>query len=103
MLLNWFQRLALRGRLSQGQPRARWRRGCGRLRLESLEDRLAPALITVTGMTDGAGVFNSSLGTDTTLRGAIANAQSGDTIGFAAALAGQTIDLNLNDTNQAFG
>jgi hypothetical protein len=54
---------------------------------ELLEDRCVPAIITVIGSLDGAGVFDSTNSTDTTLRGAINASASGDTIEFAAGLA----------------
>src|SRR5262249_45317985 len=71
-----------RSRRANGDQRPRTYRP----RLESLEDRLAPATLTVTTNADsGAG----------SLRGAIAAAASGDTINFAAdGLTGsQTITL----------
>jgi hypothetical protein len=62
--------------------------------VEPLEDRLAPATITVLTTGDGSGVFTGGANpTDTTLRGAIANASPGDTIQFQSGLAG-TINLN---------
>jgi hypothetical protein len=59
-----------------------------------LEDRALPSTITVLTTADGAGVFTPGASpTDTTLRGAIANAASGDTIVFASGLNGQPITL----------
>src|SRR5262249_45629686 len=55
------------------------------LRLEALEDRTAPATLTVTSAADD--------GSAGTLRAVLAAAQSGDTVGFDPALDGQTITL----------
>ncbi len=67
-------------------PRRRQRRRLPRL--ESLEDRLVLSTLTVTGTGDsGTG----------TLRAAIAHAQPGDTIRFAASLDGQTISLTSGE------
>jgi hypothetical protein len=57
-----------------------------RPRLEALEDRAVPAVLTVSSVGDNAA-------DPTTLRGAIAAAAAGDTINFAPGLAGQTITL----------
>ncbi len=66
------------------------------LRFEALEDRTLLSTITVLGSADGPGVFSPGPNpTDTTLRGALANAASGDTITFASNLAGDTVDLTI--------
>jgi len=60
---------------------------------EVLEDRRLLATIMVTTSGDGPGT--PGVGTDTTLRGAISIANSGDTITFASSLVGgNTITLN---------
>src|SRR5947207_9720636 len=73
------------------------RRPTARLLVEELENRLAPALFTVTTTADsGAG----------SLRQAILDAAGNgvaDTINFSAGLAGQTIVLTSNDAISAFG
>lgn len=85
-----------------------------RLKTEALEDRLAPATITVLTTGDAAGPLTPT-GPDTftapTLRAAIdaandeVNLPGADTITFAPALAGQTITAVANDTTNplAFG
>jgi hypothetical protein len=74
-------RAGTRGR-TPGVPR---KRSTFRPRLEALEDRWVPAILTVTTTADsGPG----------SLRADIAAAHAGDTIVFDPSLAGQTIDLN---------
>jgi hypothetical protein len=85
---KWLGKYARR-QCRSSRSRSRFRPWC-----EVLEDRRLLATITVTTNADGAGVFTPGANpTDTTLRGAIANANSGDTITFAASLNGQTITL----------
>src|SRR5215469_10639530 len=67
--------------------RARPRRAL--LRLEGLEDRTVPSTLMVTSPADD--------GSAGTLRAVIAAANSGDTINFAPALAGQTIALTSGE------
>ena len=59
---------------------------CPRLRLEPLEDRCVPSMLTVTSAADD--------GSSGTLRSVIASANNNDTIVFAPALDGQTINLS---------
>jgi hypothetical protein len=74
-------------------PGARTLRGAMRIRivprLEALEDRTVPSMLTVTSAAD-----DSTAGT---LRAAIAAANSGDTIQFTPSLAGQTITLTQGE------
>jgi hypothetical protein len=64
------------------------------LAVEELESRLSPAFIVVTTNGDGPSSFSPfPIPTDTTLRGALANASPGDTIVFSPAVIGQTIAL----------
>src|SRR5262245_21685365 len=88
-------------------PQTRRVRRC-KLVLEVLQDRLAPATITVLANGDASGALTPT-GPDTftaaTLRAAIdgANSLAGpDTIDFSAAVAGQTITAALNDTTNPF-
>jgi hypothetical protein len=67
---------------------------------EILENRLAPATITVLGTTDGNGTYDSVNHTDTTLRGAITNATAGDTIVFTSGLSGA---INLSTSSGGLG
>jgi hypothetical protein len=64
-----------------------------RPRLEALEDRLAPAILTVTTLSDAA----SHIGTS--LRDALAAAAAGDTVQFQAGLSG-AIDLSTSEKGQ---
>lgn len=64
--------------LSRRQPR---RQPGPRLTVEGLEQREVPATLIVTTLQDGPGEFKP--GQDTTLRGAIAEANAGDTIQFS--------------------
>lgn len=104
-----------RGWMAPVDPRATRRRQ-RRMRpaLVGLEDRLAPAVITVTSLTDGpltslAGDGQLSLreaiqaaNTDASVDGSVAG-NGADTILFDPALAGQTITLTQDDGNLAFG
>ena len=60
-------------------------------RLEALEDRTVPSILTVTNNLD------TGVAGDGSLRGEIAAAQSGDTINFDPSLAGQTITLTSGE------
>jgi uncharacterized repeat protein (TIGR01451 family) len=60
-------------------------------RLEALEDRTLPSVLTVMNNSD------SGVAGDGSLRGEIAIAQDGDTINFASSLAGQTISLTSGE------
>src|SRR4051812_14778741 len=85
-----------------------------RLTLGVLEDRLAPAVITVNSLTDGplAGLADDgqvslrealfAANTDASVDGSVAGSGA-DTIMFDPSLAGQTITLTANDSNLAFG
>ena len=67
--------------------------GRGRLRprLEALEDRAVPSILTVTSAADD--------GSSGTLRSVIASASPGDTITFANSLRGDTITLTKGELN----
>jgi len=84
MLLNLLFRFVKRGPArGPGLGRRRWRP-----RLEILEDRVLPSTLTVSNNLDsGPG----------SLRAAITDASSGDTIRFAANLNGQTITLTSGE------
>src|SRR5262249_5853037 len=87
-LFRWFRRTRDSNRVDSRKRPARGRR-IFRPHVEGLEDRLAPATLTVLDNSDSA--------TDTqSLRFALAHAQSGDTIDFDAAV--RTINLS-NQTN----
>ncbi len=96
-LKNWLRGLLSRPEFSaaqQGrQPRRRSGRSLCRPRLEGLEDRLAPATLTVTTLSDATGHSGTSL------RDAIAAANSGDTIQFQTGLNG-AIDLSTAENGQ---
>src|SRR5262245_1649699 len=79
---SWIRRLFDRKPRTIRKQLARFRP-----RLEALEDRALPSTITVLTTADGPGVFNAGPNPfASTLRGAIAHAQSGDTIVFASNL-----------------
>jgi len=89
-LSGWWRALLAPARITV--PRRREDRTL--LSVEQLESRLSPAVITVLTNADNTGVFTPGANpTDTTLRGAIASANPGDTIDFSPSLAGQTITL----------
>jgi hypothetical protein len=73
--------------------------------LELMEVRLAPATFTVSNPIDNVAPPAPFAGTGT-LRQAIIDANNtpgADTVVFAPALAGQTLNLTINDANTAFG
>jgi len=103
---SWIRKLlARKPRPLSSRPRLRWRT---RLTLEVLEDRLAPATITVLTNGDATGVLtpvSAGVYTAPTLRAAIDGANSlggSETIQFAAGVFGQTITAALNDTTNPF-
>jgi hypothetical protein len=86
---SWARRLFARTPRTIRTARARFRPG-----LEALEDRLAPAILTVTTLSDAA------THTGTSLRDALAAAAAGDTIKFQAGLSGA---INVNPFNLGQG
>jgi hypothetical protein len=103
---SWIRRLFARPPVSVRPEGSRKAAGARfRSAVESLEDRLSPAVITVLTNGDSAGAL-TPVGTDLftapTLRAAIDGANSlggSETIRFAAGVFGQTITAALNDTN----
>src|SRR4051794_36877380 len=97
-MLNFLRRLELLGCKPGRRFSGRSRRPVAscqrtfRAALEVLEDRWLPTTIVVTSTADGTGIYDSINHTDTTLRGAIANASAGDTIAFQSGVTG-TITL----------
>jgi hypothetical protein len=77
------------------RSRAGWRKpGRGRLRLEVLEDRCAPATLTVTTASDQATHTGTSLRDAVATANGDANGGQSDTIIFATGLNGQTTTLS---------
>src|SRR5262249_53752946 len=88
-LSNLWQQSSRKGRSRHSASRRRERQ----LRLEPLEDRVAPATLTVTTLSDAASH------TGVSLRDAITSAHSGDTIQFQPGLTG-AIDLSTAEGGQ---
>jgi hypothetical protein len=88
--------LSFFGKKKFSLPRGRRRREA--LTLEHLEDRCLPSTITVLTNADNNGIFVGGPNpTDTTLRGALANAVNGDSIVFqSSTLSGTTITLGAS-------
>jgi hypothetical protein len=84
-LSHWWQRRLRSGRTSRPPRR---RRGGFRPRIEALEDRCVPALLTVTNTSDDVSVMHS-------LRWAVANAHNGDTIQIQPQNNGQGLHIVL--------
>ncbi|HLJ95741.1 MAG TPA: hypothetical protein VKU02_21370, partial [Gemmataceae bacterium] len=92
-LRSWIRKLIqpyprFHGRRGRGGRHRQCPKRWGKPWLEVLEDRLAPATITVMNANDGP-----DPGPAGSLRNAIDNSTSGDTIIFSATLVGQTITL----------
>ena len=104
LMTPWFRTLqqTLARKLSRGlATNRRSRRNGISLRLEPLEERIVPAIITVTSATDisspGFVTLREAIqaaNTNLSVNGSVAGAATGDTIQFSLALAGSTITLN---------